>query len=50
VSVYLSVHLGWPGRLEEAVPKRAKMAHGSSDRAPRGKTDPEWAGKLVVSF
>ena len=37
MSVYLSVHLGWPGRLEEAVPKHAKMAHGSSDRAPRAR-------------
>jgi hypothetical protein len=50
VSVYLSMHFGWPSRLEEAVPKRAKVADSSSDRAPRGKTDRKWVGKLVVSF
>lgn len=26
------------------------MADGSSDRGPRGHTDPEWVGKLVVNF
>lgn len=50
MSVYLSMHLGWPSRLEEAVPKRAKMADSSRYRAPRGKTNREWVGKLVVSF
>src|SRR6266540_5030548 len=50
MGVYPSTHLGWPGRLEETVPQRPKMADGSRDRAPGNRTDVEWVSELVVNF
>src|ERR1700680_714921 len=50
MGMYPDMHLRWPCGPEEAVPKRPKMADGSSDRAPRSGADGEGVGPFVVSL